>query len=441
MSDSGYFTRLAAVLLVAALLGAVIMQPDAGKRYARKAAALQPEPTPMAARACARGEAALGGPFALIDDVLSISPLGGVTAPGEQLPAPYIRINTRKGETVFDRRQTTALAPVRADITAIERRIERDDDGRAASQTWKVHFRACETITFYFDRLDTLDKKLLARAGGLQAFAEIGGPDHLALQTLIRVRQGDAIGAADGFDVGLQDLAANPATFVNPDRYHSNPYARAAVFDTDPALLAAIDSDDSRARCAIEYLPAKLANRWSEKLGDAWGMRRAKGDDACRTALINQPETALGAWFTDASHNAATMKVSAIALSPDTIDPNRLIFALHGRLRSLTPEMVALAPMLDRERAEAARDFLSFERGEGRINAGFDDIQDGKTYCYQNLRANFVGPRINGVILLQTERTDDGAALMKIEARDDVLACVDIAEPWNFSSAETTFYR
>ena len=97
-----YFTRLAAVSVVAALMGAIILKPQAGPRYAEKAASLKPAPQPVASKTCSAGEPVLTGAFAPIDDVLSISPLGGVTAPGEVLPAPTIRVNTRQGETVFD---------------------------------------------------------------------------------------------------------------------------------------------------------------------------------------------------------------------------------------------------------------------------------------------------------------------------------------------------
>ena len=63
-----------------------------------------------------------------------------------------------------------------------------------------------------------------------------------------------------------------------------------------------------------------------------------------------------------------------------------------------------------------------------------------KVYCYEGLRANFVGPRINGVILLSIE-SGDAAPLMRIEARSDALRCIDLPEPWDFTGAETTFYR
>ena len=447
MAGSGYTTRLAAVFFTAALLGAAIMQPDAGRRYLEKASrvAAIADGGPMAARACAIGEPALAGPFAPLEDVLSVSPLGGVTAPGEPLPAPYIRINTRtgaaEGRSAFQRRATTALAPAKADIVAIERRIERDAEGRAAAQSWTVHFSACENVSFYYDRLDSLDEDLIARAGGISAFAELGGPDHIALETRVRVQAGDAVGAADGFDVGLHDAGASPAALARPERYRRNPYARAAVFNATPSLVAAITPETAQARCALDYLPEDERAAWENKLGDSWGLRRAKGENACRTALIDTPGAAQGAWFTDASHNAATTRVSAIALASDAVDPDRLIFALHGRLTSLTPDLVGLAPMMEAERAAAAKDFLSFKRGDGRINAAFGDVRDGGVYCYERMRANFVGPLINGVILLKRDADGDAPGILTIEARGDVLSCIDLEEPWAFTGNETTFYR
>ena len=442
MSGSGYYTRLAATLFTAALLGLVIMKPNAGRQAVERAAivASAVEKTPMSARSCAIGDPALSGPFASLEDVLSVSPLGGVTAPGEALPAPYLRINTKPGATAFERRMTTALAPVKADIVALERKIERDPYGRAIAHSWKVHFRSCENISFYYDRIDRLSDEILDRTGGLEGFTEFGGPDHIALETAIRVNEGDAIGETDGFDVGLHDLAAAPASLDRPERYRSNPYARAAVFDAAPTLLEAITLDTARARCAIDYLPKEQQKIWASKLGDSWGIRKVKGDNACRTALVDSPGAAQGAWFTDAAHNAATTKVSAIALAEDAVDPGRLIFALHGRLTSFTPDLVSMAPGMDEERAEAAKDFLSLKKGSGRINTPFGDVRDGEVYCYERMRANFVGPLINGVILLQRS-SGDGAGALKIEARGDVLSCIDLEEPWAFTGNETTFYR
>jgi len=443
MSGAGYFTRLGAVLFTAALLIATIMHPNAGRDAARRAAAVAAsvETTPISARACAIGEPRLSGPFAPIDDVLSVSPLGGVTAPGEVLPAPYIRINTRRADAGFERRTTTALAPAKADIVALERKVDRKADGRARGLSWTVHFRSCENISFYYDRLDAISDDIISRAGGMEAFEEFGGPDHIAIETQIRVHEGAAIGEADGFDVGLHDLAASPAALERPERYSTNPYARAAVFDAPPSLLAAITPDTSRARCPIDYLPKDEQPVWAAKLGDSWGIRRAKGDDACRTAIADEKGAAQGVWFTDAAHNAATSKVSAVALAADAIDPGRLIFSLHGRLTSLTPDLVGLAPFMEAEREDAAKGFLSFKKGDGRINTSFDEVRDGEVYCYERLRTNFVGPLINGVVLLERQSGEAGPALLKIEARGDALSCIDLEEPWSFTGNETVFYR
>lgn len=440
MVGSDHYLRLGAAATAALLLGATIANPGAGKQYVEKAASMRADIAPVAAKGCAAGESALKVGFAKPDDILSISPLGEVTAPGEQLPAPSIRLNTRQGASVFKRRTTSALAPAKADIVAIERRTIRDDAGGAAREAWSVRLSLCDTLTIAYDDLDAIDEAILAKAGGLKSFHEIGGPDHLAAKTLIRVRTGDTLGAGDGFDVALEDRAVSPAPLERPERYRSDAYAEASAISAPAEILAAIATDASRLQCPLDYLPASIAKAWKAKLGDAWGIRRAKGDDACRTAIVDAAGAAQGVWFTDASHNGRTSKVSAVALAPDAVDPARLIFALHGRVPSLTPEMVGLNPMLEDARAEAARDFLTFDVGEGRINTPFNAARPGETYCYEGLRANFVGPRINGVILLAIE-PGEAAPLMRIEARADAMRCIDLAEPWAFSGAETTFYR
>ncbi|NWG93037.1 MAG: hypothetical protein HXY21_11115 [Parvularculaceae bacterium] len=440
MSGAEHFTRLAASLFAAALLGAVIANPDAGRRYTEKATALASKAPRASSRPCARGASALKTAFAPVEDILSVSPLGEVTAPGEQLPAPAIRLNTRTGGNAFERRRTDALAPARADIVAIERRVVRNADGGVTRETWSLKLAICESVTLVYEDLDAIEPAILSRTGGLKNFHEVGGPDHLAMKTAIRVKAGEIIGRADGFDVILEDRSAKPAALDRPERYAVNAYAVGTAISAPPAVLEAIAVDASRLQCPLDYLPEAAAREWKSKLGDAWGVRRAKGDDACRAALVDVPGAGQGVWFTDASHNGRTSKVSAIALAPDAVDPARPIFALHGRVASLTADMVALDPMLEEARIEAARGFLTFEQGAGRINPPFDKVKPGEIYCYEGLRANFVGPRINGVILLGVE-ADDEAPLMRIEARGDALRCIDLEEPWSFTGAETTFYR
>ncbi len=439
-SGSGYYTRLGAALAIAGVLAIAIVEPRGRGPIAERLADAMPTQTPMEMRTCPAASPALTTVFAPLEDVVSVSPLGGVTAPGEPLPAPYIRINTKRADNGLERRATTALAPATADISAIERRRVRDEAGRAVADQWTVRFRVCKSIAITYDDLDAIDPKLIEEAGGLAAFAEVGGPDHLAIATRIRVKAGAAIGSADGFDVALHDLAAEPTTVAAPERYRPLSYARSMVFNIAPDLAAAIASNHAQAQCPLDYLPRRAEGEWKAKLGDAWGLRRAEGEDACRTALVDVPGAAQGAWFTDRSLNAASTKVSAIALAPDAVDPSRLVFALHGRLRSLSPDLVALAPPLEEARAAAARDFLTFTAGEGRINPPFAAVKPGEVYCYEGLRANFVGPRINGVLLLQMD-PEAPAPLMRIEARAEALSCSDLPEPWRFTGAETIFYR
>lgn len=439
MVGSEHYVRLAASIAVAALLGALIINPLGGKSAVRKVAA-GADPKALATRACDKDASVLKTAFAPVDDILSISPLGEVTAPGETLPAPSIRLNTKKGASTFERRVTDAIAPAKADIVAVERRTIRDAEGGAAREAWSLKFAVCGDIFVTYDDLDEIDASILRRAGGLKSFHEIGGPDHLAARTRLRVRQGETLARADGFDVTIEDKAAAPAALERPERYQSNPYTEAAAIAAPADILAAIQSDASRIQCPLDYLPVAIAPEWKEKLGDAWGMRRAKGENACRAAIVDVPGAAQGVWFTDASHNGRTSKVSAIALAPDAIDPERMIFALHGRVATINADMVGLNPMLDEAREEAARDFLTFDLGEGRINPPFDRVKAGETYCYEGLRANFVGPRLNAVILLAISG-GDGSPLMRLEARGDVTSCIDLEEPWRFSGAETTFYR
>ena len=446
--------RLSAGLTVAGLFGLMIARPlisdDLGDTLAR---AQKITAVATTERDCAPGAGVLTADFTDFENVLSISPLGGVTAPGENLPAPYISINTKTTGTLFERRPTPVRAAADAEIIAIERHAVLDKSGGKPEITWSVHYKPCKAITVVYDRLDTIKASLLERSGGLSTFTEINGPTHLVKQTSIKVSAGEKLGIADGFDVALHDASSEQQQLARPERYRTNIHARAELFDVSPTLLATITPDVTKARCALDYLRREEdRDAWSSKIGDAWGIRRARGDNACRTALIDLAGTAQGAWYTDAAHNGATTKVSAIALAPDSIDPDRQIFALHGRLSSLTSSMIATPSQAalaaktglpdDHNVASAERlsdIFLTFEKGRGRINVAFDEIRDNGLYCYQDLRVKFVGPKMRGVIILQKALSATGGEILKIEARDDITSCANLSDAIELSANATGF--
>ena len=445
----GDLLRLAAAGLAAAFFGVMMMNPTAGRDVVRQIAdANLLAATPLTDRECRAGASVLTADFTNYEDVLSVSPLGGVTAPGEVLPVPYIRVNTKNAGNPFSRRSAPVKAPATADIVAIERRLADSGDSEAPETTWTVHMAPCAGITVTYDRIDTIAPEILDKAGGLAAFSEIGGPQHLAKQTRIRVSAGMVLGEADGFDVALHDNTVDHQPLARPERYRRNPYAHAELFNVAPDLIAAINPDQSTAQCALDYLALPDRDAWSRKLGDAWGIRRAKGDNACRTALIDLPGTAQGAWFTDSAHNGNTVKVSAIALAPDTINPDRLVLALHGKLPSLTTAMIGVAGGKAGDETPAA-DIITFKKGSGRHNRPFDEIRDNALYCYDDLRVNFIGPRINGVILLKKSISNEplasprhgGDETLKIEARSDLLSCDQVDEAMALSDNATGFFR
>lgn len=452
-SFMGDMIRLAATVFTAGIFAVMIFHPNSGRDVVRQLAENNPlTPGSLAERACKTGQTLLTTDFAPYEDVLSISPLGTVTAPGEPLPVPYMRVNTKSAEGPFSRRKTSVFAPTDAAIVAIERRLLNTVD--AAGETgqaayWTVHMKPCKDVTIVLDRIDSLSPTLVEAAGGLASFSEIGGPDHIARLSDIRVDANDSLGQSDGFDIALHDGLAEHQALARPERYRRNPYAKAELFNVSPDLIKAITPDHTQARCPLEYFSAADREAWTRKLGDAWGIRRAKGENACRTALIDMPGTAQGAWYTDAAHNGATTKVSAIALAPDTIDPERQIFALHGKLPSLTASMVGHhVSTHGADSVDPISDFVTFESGSGRVNTPFEEIRDEGIYCYENLRVNFIGARIQGVILVQksseTVRAGnrvDKRDLLRIEARQDFTSCHAVPGDVALSAKATGFFR
>ena len=87
-----FFTRLAAAATACAILIAAVIYPAAPAGAGAHLAALGDgfQRGPLADKACPLAGSIITQPFADLADVLSVSPLGGVTAPGEALPAPAI---------------------------------------------------------------------------------------------------------------------------------------------------------------------------------------------------------------------------------------------------------------------------------------------------------------------------------------------------------------
>lgn len=416
MSGFGYYTRLAAALFVAAVMGAAIANPDIGRKTADRRALAKLEKLNAEERACAPGEAPLTAGFADLDDVKSATPLGALAAPGEAPPAPYLRLTTkRRGGAPM-----TALAPGKGEVVALERRIKTVGGRKRA--LWTVRFKPCDRITVFYDRLDVVDPALLRRAGGLEAFEEIAD-GRLAVAVRLKVDAGAPVGSAKAFDVGLADAAAPVAHHADPS--HVRTTLAAPLQKLSPALERALAFDETRSRCAFDYLAADLMTPWAGKLGDGAGRRLKAGENACVADVLGAQGAARGVWFTDPSHNARAQKVSAVALYEDLVDPERLVFSLHGRMPSLlTPGGV-----------------VSAAAGDGRLNASFQSIRPGETYCYQGLRAGLEGPAVAGVLVLRLQAGEGGRELLRMEARADVRECFDMPEPWGFTGRETSFYR
>lgn len=429
VSASGYYTRLAAAAFVAAGLGFVISHPDLGRRTAERVVEARAERLEAEDRACAPGEAPLTGGFANIDDVLSLSPLGPARPPEAAPAAPFIRVLPKPG-----RGSLQALSPGKVDVVAIERR---DGDG---GPVWTVRFKPCDRIVVVYDGLDAIDAQLLRRASLASNFVATG-KGRETLLSRIRLTEGDAVGRGAGFNVALVDSSAPAVRRAAPASGRDFPVGVDADGSQSPALARALEFDEERARCPLEYMQDEAKALWTVKVGDWRGMRFATGETACERAPPRVGVAAFGPWYTDSSHNARAEKVRAIALADDPINPDRLVFALDGVLPSLTASFIANDDMSDAERRALAHGALTFDPRDGRINAPFSEVRENETYCYEDVRAGFSGPSVAGVILLEIVKSDDAPALLRIEARGDALKCLDLPEPWTFTGNQTTFFR
>ncbi|MBY0422561.1 MAG: hypothetical protein K2Q06_09670 [Parvularculaceae bacterium] len=405
MLTSPYFTRLAAAITAALLLGVLIARPESGRdALARKGL----PPSVHAAKPCPVGEPPLSQGFAAIENVVALAPVGARYVHGEAAPPPVLRVIGRKA--------LDAQAPARVDVVSIAKTL--DDSGGAAR--WSVRMMPCEGYVVAYDGLSTVDAKILRRAGpgaADLAKAREGG----AIDTRIRLKAGDRVGSGDAFSVAV--YAVTPARKGGPSAF-----AEAAL-------------DPQRAQCPVAVLPRGDRGAWTGLFGDVSGRRLPKHAETCRADLADGAGAVEGLWLTDSGHGGRTNKVASVALSGDLSDKSRLIFSFFGRLSSVTPAMFASSAQKDALGEAVIEAPLTAMRGRERINAPFGEIVEGAPYCYEKLRAGIDGPRLDGVLVLQLVRNKAGEPLLKAEAIPHVSTCEALKEPWSFTGGETSFYR
>lgn len=399
MFRRSYFTQLSAAIASAVLMGFGVHSAGAIKAMSERAAA----PREMFGKtACANTEALLSAGFAPETDVLGFAPLGSLTPHDAPAPTPTMRL-TARGEEI------AALSPAKADLTAIKRVVTPSRAGAPERVSWSVRIKPCRNLVLAYDGLDSLDPVIERALVQKRRMPSQARPAALAM---IRLSPGQPIGRGSAFDVRAFENSS-------PDR--------AISVETADALF---DSDPGRARCALELLPRDLRQIWIGLLADARGRKLAPSGDACRVRPPSGGKGAEGEWLTDSSHGGATNKVSAIALGVDIAAPNRLVFALAGRLATFASQTL---PSADRDIARAS---LWAPPGGGRINQPFADVKPGEIYCYQDLTSEIRGAPIDGVMLLQWRPSG-----LTLELQRDAARCIDLAEPWSFSGAQTSFYR
>lgn len=405
MLSSPYFTRLAAATTAGLLLALAL----ANARVLTAAPKAKPTPpSAYASKECAIGEAIFAAGFARANEVLSVTPVGPPQIKGEPAPAPLLRIIGRDGTKL------SVIAPAKGEIVAVAKSVHSLDHNRIES--WSVTMIPCADHLVTLDGLAALDRKVMRKLG---AIAPSDGA--FVKETRIKVSAGDVIGEAARFDVAL--FSSNGLTAKK---------RQSGVQDylSPPAFAA---------RCPLEHFNRVDGPVWRALFGDSRGARLPGSQSACATSQIASPTAAQGVWLTDSSHGARTNKIASAALTSDFADPGRLVFSFFGRLASL--DASAFDAPDAAQRAEAARTYLTAQRGRERINAPFSEIVPDAAYCYENLRAGLDGPRLKGVVIMMLTANASGAPILKVEAISSANKCETLREPWTFTGSETAFFR
>ncbi|MEL6364758.1 MAG: hypothetical protein AAFR11_07965 [Pseudomonadota bacterium] len=352
--------------------------------------ALRPDGVRMARMtACNAGGATFTAEFAPISDILSLTPMGYDLETGAH---GRLGVKSRRGDHPSERRDIGAFAAADGAVVRVA------GDPRSG---YAVDLQPCDGLLVRYEGLQRISPKLAA--------IRDGAADDLL------VSGGDRLGSGPGFNLVVADLSGAP-------RYER----RLGVSEARVTQSA---------KCPLDVMPSEMRAEFSEKLGDEWGLRKARGERSCGSIDLSG-EDAVGAWKSDASDGMA------IAFAEDAFKPGRLVMKIGGETSPIAHHMVDL-PRADLwTRLSVARADFVFEEGarRGRVNI-LPTSGNRSVHCLEGLESAAGGARIDAVALVAYGEDEDGLETLSFEMRADADRCSDLKKPWRFSAAKTEFHR
>lgn len=395
---------------------------------------------------CPKGDALLGAAPTDLSQIAGIVPLGNLNpASNHVVPTDHIYFYpkmTTPGlpSTAID---VKVVSPGKAELVAVE---YHPGASPAEPEDWTLHMRPCKEVSFYFHHIRTLSAPLLAAIGPLDESNSVNLGEFRAKPVSIVLNEGEFIGAAKTFDLGLHDFRKTPQPFVNPARYAIDlPVLIASVPSLAADPLAAVVAprivpQSLYARCPIAYFKLLPRAAMTARLSAFSGTPLASGIPKCHSHMQDVPGTAQGNWWPDFDpvHDKLFEESKAIALVNWNVDPTAQLFSFTRNTPGLT------LALFDSGTPASALD-ATFEfpvrAGPQRTNRRFSEINDAQIYCYDLVRIQHGGPHLRGVILLQL---GDGPGGPKTRLDIEFVAasrCPALPTPWSFGPGKASFYR
>jgi hypothetical protein len=369
----------------------------------------------------------------------AIVPLGNVNPAAHTLPTRHIYVYPKMATP--DDVSTAITIPVRApgrlEIVVIEFHPD--------SLDWSLHLKPCKDISLYFFHVQTLVPKIAAAVGNI-ADGGVKLTDFTAKPVSIMVTPGQLLGHAKIFDMGIHDFRKSPLPFVNPARYAVDFPKLFAAFPglaADPIaqkLAKLIVPQAVFNRCPIDYFRPKLRSALEARLADYDGEPPASGKPLCYSHMQDVPGTAQGNWFSDINpnHDALFAEERAVALITWNVNPTVQLFSLNENVPGFTSGLLEAAAQPND--VNSAFEFPVRE-GPQRINRRFAEIKDDAIYCYDIVRVQRGGPRLEAVILIAVSDGPGGPRSKLTLELVKAAGCPAVKEPWTFSGQAATYYR
>ncbi len=352
------------------------------------------------------------------------APLGNMNPPGHTLPTHHLYINPP-----LDASNIPQIMPVfiPRDLTVVA--IEKNNHGTFTD--YKVHFKSCKEIRFYFDHISVLSTELMNQFNQtpvgdilIQGSGEI---HYVFYKSTNIISVGTAGGTVNtrGFDFGVVDTLLT-ATSANPDRYVLP--ANVIPPGTAPERIDAVVPRKNKQWCPFDYMTARMQFLYSSKLG---GFNNGVFTPrtiapVCGQVIQDVIGTAQGNWFQ--TGGSFIDETKSMALVFDNFNPTIPVFSFGdnsaGGIKGLSV-------------SETSKVYQYSPTGTGTVNPYFYNMTNGTVYCFRDIRNN--GVSLPGAVVVQlfNQGTGFSSAKLRIERQASTTCRAAVS----ISSDATVFSR